>query len=855
MAVNPCWTPTSKEDDKEKIVIQIEGAIMVRHDMEPLQCNMRGYGLLYVEDDASARELIRRIIAMKFPDLKLFVAENGATGLEMFREWRPDIVLADMNMPVMDGIQMAREIKLLDAEAAIIAVTAYSDPYYLQNAIEIGIRHYVLKPVTNENLFAVINKTIEEISLKRLVNEQGQQIRKSEQQLARAQKISHLGCWEWDVVSGKTSWSDELYRIFGIEPGSIPASYKGFLERVHPEDREAVKRVVRNALKKCQSFISHYCRIVRPDGSIRTIYGQGDVILDDTGKILSVTVTSQDVTERRKMEDERDRLAMIVESSKDAIFSISLEDVITSWNRGAEVVFGYTAKEIIGSKIFTLLPAERYDERSQILQKILNGEQVEHFETVRIRKDGSQIYVSITTSPLLNADGKIIGNSVIARDVTERRKLEELIKHQAHHDTLTDLPNRYLFMDFLSLELAQARRNGKKLALLFLDLNGFKQINDTLGHSCGDRLLQEVAHRLRACIRESDTVARLGGDEFTVLMPDLVQTDDVGIVLKKILGVFETPFMLDEVAVDTTTSIGICMFPDDGDCSDELMKKADIAMYDAKGSGRNSYQFYNAEINTRTIKRQLMEGFLRQAAGRGELELLFQPLVCSDTLAIIGAEALLRWRHPERGMLAPDQFLAVAEDSGVIVPIGEWVIRNACNQAQSWNEKGYPLSVSVNLSNRQFHQTNLIEKTARILAETGLNPHHLEFDISENTIMADIEFSLRNMQTLTEMGVTIAIDNFGCGSSSLRWIKKMPTHKVKIDKSFVKNILSEPDDLAVVNAVIAMSHNLRMKVIANGVETEEQLSVIQQSGCDQLQGYVISEPVLPAEFERLVVNL
>lgn len=823
--------------------------------MDLLLSDMLGHRLLYVEDEAVSREFLRRIIARKYPDLELFVAENGAAGLELFREQRPDIVLTDMGMPVMDGIQMSREIKALDAETVIIAVTAHNDFKYLQNSIEIGIRHYVLKPVINDNLFAVINSTIEELNLKRLVREQEQQIRKREQQLSRAQKITHFGSWEWDIDSGKTSWSDELYRILGLEPASIPASYKRFLERVHPEDREAVKRAVLNALKDRQSITSHYCRIVRPDGSIRTIQGQGEVILDDAGNFVSVIGTSHDVTERMELEKERAQLAMIVESSNDAIFSISLDGVITSWNRGAESVFGYSAGEIIGRPIFTIIPEERFSERSQILQELLNGELVRHFETTRIRKDGVQIYVSLTTSPILDAIGNIIGNSVIARDVTERRQMEEIIKHQAHHDTLTDLPNRQLFMDFLSLELAQTRRNGTKLALLFLDLNGFKQVNDTLGHSCGDLLLQEVAQRLRACIRESDTVARLGGDEFTVLMPDLAQTDDVGIVLRKILGVFETPFTLDDVAVDTTTSIGVCMFPDDGENSEELMKKADIAMYDAKSSGRNAYQFYNSEINARTIKRHRMEGFLRKAVGRGELELLFQPLVCSETRGIIGAEALLRWRHPEQGLLAPDQFLEIAEDSGVIVPIGEWVIRNACDQARAWNEKGYPLSVSVNLSNRQFHQSNLVEKTASILAETGLVPHRLEFDITEKTIMSDTGFSFRSMQALTEMGVTLAIDNFGCGSSSLQWIKKMQTHRVKIDKSFITNMLSEPDDLEVVNAVIAMSHNLKMEVVANGVETEEQLSVIRQSGCDQLQGYVISEPLLPDEFERLVANV
>ncbi len=822
--------------------------------MEPFQCDMCGYGLLYVDDETDSLKFLSRTIARKYPNLKLIVAENGTAGLKMFMEHRPDIVLTDMEMPIMDGIQMAREIKALDAEATIIAVTAYDNPYYLKNAIEIGIRHYVLKPVVIEDLFATINKTIEEVRLKQLVREQERLISKREQQLARAQKITHLGCWEWDVVSGKTSWSDELYRILGVEPSATTASYKGFLERVHHDDREAVKMIVQRALKNRQSIISHYCRIVRPDGSIRIIQGQGEVVLDDAGKIESVIGVAHDVTEQRQKEEDRARLALIVESSNDAIFSISLDGVITSWNRGAENVFGYSADEIIGSPVFTIIPPERFDERSRILQMTLSGDQVRHFETTRIKKNGSKIFVSISSSPILDANGAITGNAVIAHDVTERRKMEEIIKHQAHHDTLTDLPNRQLFMNFLSLELAQARRNEKKLALMFLDLNGFKQVNDTLGHNYGDRLLQGVAQRLKASIRESDTVARLGGDEFTVLMPDLIQTDDVGVVLKKILGVFETPFVLDDVTVDTTSSIGICMFPDDGESCEELMKKADVAMYDAKGSGGNSYQFYNAEINARTIKRQKMERLLRQAVKRGEMELMFQPLVSSDTRGIIGAEALLRWRHPEQGLLAPDQFLEVAEDSGAIVPIGEWVLRNACNQARVWNEKGYPLSVSVNLSNRQFHQANLIEKTAQILAETGLKANRLEFDVTEESIMTNIGFSLRSMQALTKMGVTLAIDNYGCGSSSLHWIKRIQTHMVKIDKCFIMNMLTEPDDLAMVNAVIAMSHNMKLKVAANGVETEEQLSVIRQSGCDQLQGYVISKPLFPDEFEQLVVN-
>ena len=324
-------------------------------------------------------DLFSRIITKQYPELKIFVAENGATGLEQFKTQRPDIVLTDLSMPVMDGFQMTREIKELNAETVIIAISAQNNPYYLLKAIETGIRHYVLKPVRNEDLFAVINKALEEVRLTRLVNEQEEQIRKREQQLARAQKITHLGSWEWDLVTGNTNWSDELYRIFGLAPASIPASYKGFMERVHPEDRAVVKKVVQKALRKRQPIVSHDCRIVRPDGSIRIIHGQGEVILDDTGKLISVIGTAHDVTEHRQLDEERARLAQIVESSNDAIFSVSLDNIITSWNKGAEKIFGYAAEEIIGRPILTLLPPERYGERAEILQSILRGEELQSF--------------------------------------------------------------------------------------------------------------------------------------------------------------------------------------------------------------------------------------------------------------------------------------------------------------------------------------------------------------------------------------------------------------------------------------------------------------------------------------------
>jgi len=955
-------------------------ALASRPGLDACPHDISDVSLLYVEDEADARDMLSRTLAMNYQGLRLHVAENGSAGLKMFREERPDIVMTDINMPVMNGIQMAKEIKAIEPEVVIVAVTAHSDTSYLLSAIEIGIHHYVLKPVNFTELFGIIDKILEKITFRRIVAEQTEKIRRREQQLCEAQKITHLGSWEWDAATGRVGWSDELYRIFGMEPEAVPASLQTFLERVHQGDRESLEKTVRQALADGQPVSSQYFRLVRPDGSTRIIRGQLEAIFDDSNQPVSMIGTCHDVTElkwaeaalraseqrflkifqatpdllsitraedgsylevneaflrdlgyqrqevigrstqglgiwadqrecagvaqaleelgelrdlevhfraktgreitglmsaeyieinasrciltlfkdiseRKRIEEERARLASIVESSDDAIMATDPDGNIIIWNTGAEKMLGYSAVEIKGTHLSTLVFSDCRDEMARLYQGVRNDEQVTQFDTVHVRKDGRQIHISLSLSPLKDADGKLVGISGIAHDVTQRAEMEETIKHQAQYDPLTDLPNRKLFMDFLTLELAQARRNRKNLAVLFLDLDHFKQINDTLGHAAGDRLLQGVAQRLKGCVRESDTVARIGGDEFNVLMPDLSQADDVGTVVGKIMGVFETPFLLDQVEINAMTSIGISMFPADGQSPEDLVQKADSAMYFAKQISGNAYQFYNSEINARTVKRRKMEFLLRQAVQRGELELAFQPMVRIGTGKIVGAETLLRWRHPEEGVLYPSQFLGVAEETGAIVPLGEWAIRAACAQMMQWQGMGHRFAITVNLSKRQFHQPNLFEMISDLLAETELDPQSLELDVTENAIMEDLDFSIRNMRLLTELGVRFSVDNFGIGSSSLQWIKKLPIGRVKIDISFIRDILSEPNDLAVVTAIIAMSHNLRMKVGAVGVESQEQLTLIRNHGCDEMQGDLISKPLPASDFERLVANM
>jgi len=813
--------------------------------------------LLFVEDETDAREMLGRMLGMNYPGMEVSVAENGAAGLELFRKSRHEIVLTDINMPVLDGIGMAREIKILAPETVVVAVTAHSDTSYLLSAIEIGIHHYVLKPVNYTELFAIIDHILGEIALKRLVAEQTEQLTKREQQLSQAQKLAHLGSWEWDVRNGQAIWSDELYRILGLKPASVPATYRAFMERVHPADREALDRAVRQSLEDGRSA-SHYFRLLRPDGTVRIVRGQLEVTLDGEGKPVSSLATCHDVTEQKWAEAalraSEQRFSRIFQATPDLLSITGVEDgTFFEVNDAFLKELGYRREDLIGQKVADVGLWVDERERNELVRTLEEQGEVRDYEA-RFRGRNGRELIGLVSAEMLEMNG-LQYLLVLFKDITERKKMEDTIKHQAQHDALTDLPNRKLFMDFLGLELAQARRNRRHLAVLFLDLDHFKQINDTLGHKAGDQLLQAVAHRLKRCVRESDTVARIGGDEFNVLMPDLVQSNDVGIVVHKIMGVFQHPFRLEDMEINATTSVGISMFPVDGDVADDLVQKADSAMYVAKQTSGNSYQFYNGEINTRTMHRQKLERLLRDAVAKGELELLFQPQLSLTDGRIVGAEALLRWRHPEDGMLLPDQFLSVAEESGVIVPIGEWVLQTACAQAKLWQSQGFKFPVTVNLSTRQFHQPNLCEFAARTLQDAGVEPSALELEVPELAIMDNLDLSRRNLRTLHGMGVNLVVDEFGVGASSLQSIKQLPISKLKIDRSFIEHIVSEPDDMAVVSAVVCMSHNLKMRVNAVGVETDEQLTLIRRFGCDEVQGNLIAAPLAAADFARFAAGL
>ncbi|MFZ3137513.1 MAG: EAL domain-containing protein [Thermodesulfovibrionales bacterium] len=460
---------------------------------------------------------------------------------------------------------------------------------------------------------------------------------------------------------------------------------------------------------------------------------------------------------------------------------------------------------------------------------------------------------------------KCVGRVWSFHDITTQKRAEEQIAQIAYFDVLTNLPNRYLFKDRLNQAILYAEKYKKLLAVIYLDLDDFKRVNDTFGHNFGDKFLQAVSDRLEKSIRKIDTlsrieenrlettVARLGGDEFTILLRELKETKDASRVAQRIVDLFSQPFHIENRLIFISTSIGIALYPNDGQDVDTLLKNADTAMYHAKEKGRNNFQFFSEHMNIEALERFSMENSLRSAVDKNDFQLYYQPQFDSSTDKIIGVEALMRWMHPEKGMLLPDTFIPISEESGLIMPIGSWVIRAACEQNKAWQLAGFrPIYVTVNISGMQFKQKDFVESIAQTLLDTDLEPQYLELELTESILMEPTETTFNSLNELKATGVRIAIDDFGKGYSSLGYLKRLPIDTLKIDRSFVRDIISNPDDRAIIRAIISLARTLNLKVIAEGVETHEQLSYLQEQGTDGIQGFLLSEPITPNSFTQLL---
>jgi diguanylate cyclase (GGDEF)-like protein len=475
--------------------------------------------------------------------------------------------------------------------------------------------------------------------------------------------------------------------------------------------------------------------------------------------------------------------------------------------------------------------------------------------SILVRRDGFEIPVEDSVAPIHDGEGQVAGAVIVFRDVSLARAMARQMTHSAEHDFLTGLPNRMLLNDRISQAIALAARHKKSVAVLFLDLDGFKHINDSLGHPLGDKLLQSVANRLGDCVRGSDTVSRQGGDEFVVLLSEVEESEDAAITARRMLQAVALPHSIEQHDLYVTTSIGVSVYPEDGLDAHTLIKNADTAMYQAKENGRQSFQFFKPAMNVRAVERQSIEEGLRRALERREFAVYYQPKVNLVTGAITGAEALLRWTHSTQGPIPPAQFIPVAEDSGLILPIGAWVLREACAQTRAWLDAGLPaMTMAVNVSAMEFREESFLDRLFAIIGETGIDPSSLELELTESVLVKHAASTARILQTLRERGIRVAIDDFGTGYSSLSYLRKFPVDAVKIDQSFIRQISTAGEDTTIIKAVIGMARGLRLRVIAEGVETPEELAFLRAYRCEEAQGYYFSPPVPPQLFAALLSN-
>jgi diguanylate cyclase (GGDEF)-like protein/PAS domain S-box-containing protein len=684
-------------------------------------------------------------------------------------------------------------------------------------------------------------------------------ILKTNERLALAQSTSRSGVWEWNMTTGHFDWSVELFNLFGLDSTKDEPGIEAWRSLLHPEDRVAAEESFEYAVRNGTQLDSEF-RIVRRDGTVHWINTLGRTASDELRHESLMIGICIDITERKQTEEtvqeSNDRARMILETLSEGV---SLNEMI--FNDQGEMIdfrilevnsaFYRTADFNKNAAVVGQLATQLYGMDAETIRLFWKDHRysVENLRSEMVSPISKKTY-SLSTSPFIN--NRFVTSFI---DITEFKQAAEKIEKLAYHDSLTGLPNRQLLLDRLRQVLVVCARSGRNGALLFIDLDNFKNLNDTLGHDIGDLLLQQVTQRLEFCIRQGDTVARMGGDEFVVMLLDLseqpieaaAQTEVIG---EKILSTLSQPYQLDKYTHRCTASIGVSLFGGNQQVADELMKQADIAMYQAKKAGRNALRFFDSKMQENISDRVTLEGELHNALEFKQFHLYYQIQVDSS-LRPLGAEALIRWIHPSRGMVSPIQFIPLAEETGLILPIGLWVLEAACAQLKAWQQDALTsdLTMAVNVSAKQFLQADFVAQLQEVVKRFSINPNLLKLELTESLLQENIEKTIAIMNELNEVGVQFSLDDFGTGYSSLQYLKRLPLDQLKIDQSFVRDIAIDSSDKAVVRAIISMAQSLGIGIIAEGVETEEQRQLLLENSCTHFQGYLFGRPVPIEQFE------
>jgi len=657
--------------------------------------------------------------------------------------------------------------------------------------------------------------------------------------------------------------SDGCLTLTGYLPEDLTQNNRiTFMQITHPDDREKVWTDINLSINANQAFSIVY-RIIHADGSIRWVLERGRSIFQPESKQKLIHGFIEDITERHFHEkaliEAEQRYRSIFENAIEGIFQTSTNGGYIRVNKSLARIYGYTSPEDMIKSLQNIkqqlycIPQRRDDFISLIKESGI----VKNFESEVYRSDGSIIWISENAYEVHDADGKLIYYEGTVEDISERKKYESIITHQATHDTLTDLPNRTLLMDRIEQVMHRAHRTNSRAAVVFLDLDHFKNVNDSFGHAFGDKLIQTVAERLQLNLREVDTAARLGGDEFVVLLADIHQdSEKVSHIIERILATIEEPCLINGHNYLISCSIGISLYPEDGNTAETLLINADAAMYRSKQIGRNTYQFFTADLNSKVADRIYLEQKLRIAINENQFELYYQPKFDTETQMLIGSEALIRWNIPgEKKPLSPLEFIPLAESSGLIIPLGQWVINEACRQLREWIDGGFVVHpVSINLSAIQLQKLDLVEKINQALLQHQIAPELLVVEITESCFAIEESVLLENLNQLAEIGVVIAIDDFGTGYSNMHSLKSMPLKYIKIDRSFISGVENDHRDRAIYRAIVAMAKNLGLRVVAEGVETKAQFDFLISIGCDEVQGYYFYRPLLVSRFEEIMVS-
>jgi diguanylate cyclase (GGDEF)-like protein/PAS domain S-box-containing protein len=837
--------------------------------------------VLIADGDAASRDGLRALL--QGAGLEVAAAGNGLEAFDLIRSQPPALIIADVPMPEMDGFTLCRLVKSITALRAIpfIFYTAsYVEPEDEALGLWLGAARYLRRSDCPGTLLDQIDAVIgaPEAAGQASASLTGTEGAERQFEAAYRQRLV-------EKLEDKSRDLDQLRREHALildsaGEGILSLDLDGSHRLVNPTAARLLGYRAEEMLGRTDHRLWHrlcadsdapvrdQCAILAcmRDGKLRTrtedLFQRKDgsafpvaytvAPLTRSGKIEGAVVVFRDISERKQAEERLRLAASVFENTAEGVVITDPRGRVVEINRAFTDILGYRRDEVIGRNP-RMWRSQRHDEQFYrgLWRALLETGQWRG-EIWNRRKDGSVFPEWLTISSVLDAGGRLSHYVGVFSDISKIKQSEAQLDHLAHHDALTDLPNRLLLNERLAQAIRHARRQGTQLALIFLDLDQFKHINDSLGHPVGDLLLQGAAGRLLGCVREDDTVARIGGDEFVIMLEGIERAEHAALAAQKIIAALSGTFQLDRHAIGISASLGICLFPDDGEDAETLLRNADAAMYKAKAEGRNTYRFYTEQLTRNALERVTMENALRRALEQGELVLHYQTQVDIASGRFLGVEALIRWPHPEQGFIPPERFIPLAEDCGLIFPIGEWVLRTACTQAREWLDRGLEIGrIAVNLSGCQV-RPGLSQRVAEILAETGLPAERLELEVTESSLMRQETAAFDELESLCRIGVALAMDDFGTGYSSLSYLKRLPIQKIKLDSSFVRDLPNDAEDIAIAKAVVALGSSLERAVIAEGVETREQADFLLAAGCREGQGFFYSRPVTAAALEPLL---